>query len=100
MEMNEYHINHRYRDVIIIPYVGIDKSLTFMLDKSEKYILTADGARAKVVSWEEKHILDLEDKVQELYGIDILRYLKKWHKATNGNMDSMHFLIIKLKKDE
>lgn len=99
MEMNEYHINHRYRDVIIIPYVGIDKSLTFMLDKSEKYILTADGARAKVVSWEEKHICELEDEIQRLYNMDCWNYIKRWFKATKGSMDSMHFLILKLKKE-
>ena len=98
--MNEYCVNHRYKDVLIIPYAGIDKSLTFMLDKGEKYILTADGIRAKVVSWEEKHICELEDEIQRLYNMDCWSYIKRWHKATKGCMDSMHFLILKLKKDE
>ena len=98
--MKEYHVNHKYKDTMIVPYASIVKSLTFMLDKGDKCIITADGIHCKVVSWEEKHILDLEDKVRELYGIDLLRYRKSWHKATQGCMDSMHFLIIKMKKDE
>lgn len=95
----EHYVNHKFRNTIIIPFVCLHRNIDFVMSKGEKYILTADGIRAKVESWEEKHILDLEDKVQELYGIDILRYLKKWHKATKGYMDSMHFLILKLKKE-
>ena len=96
----EHYVNHKFRNTIIIPFVCLHRNIDFVMGKGEKYILTADGIRAKVVSWEEKHILDLEDKVRELYGIDLLRYLKSWHKATRGCMDSMHFLILKLKKDE
>ena len=98
--MNEYCVNHRYKGVLIIPYAGIDKSLTFMLDKGDKYVLTADGIHAKVVSWEEKHICELDSKIKELYGIDAWSFICRWFKASNGHMDSMHFLIIKLKKDE
>ena len=96
----DHYVNHKFRNTIIIPFAALHRNIDFVMNKGEKYILTADGIRSKVVSWEEKHILDLEDKVRELYGIDLLRYLKSWHKATKGCMDSMHFLILKLKKDE
>lgn len=95
----EHYVNHKFRDTIVIPFAALHRNIDFVMNKGEKYILTADGIRAKVMSWEEKHICELEDKIRELYGIDILTYLKRWHKATNGNMDSMHFLILKLKKE-
>lgn len=97
--MNEYCVNHRYKDVLIIPYAGIDKSLTFMLDKGDKYVLTADGIRAKVVSWEEKHICELEKLIREIYNISAWDMICKWYRYCKC-MDSMHFLILKLKKDE
>ena len=97
--MNEYCVNHRYKDVIIIPYAGIDKSLTFMLDKGDKYILTADGIHCKVVSWEEKHICELEKLIREIYNISAWDMICKWYRYCKY-MDSMHFLILKLKKDE
>lgn len=97
----EHNVLHKFRDSeIVIPWAALTNNIAMVMSKGDHYVTTADGIRCKVVSWEEKHILDLEDKVRELYGIDILTYLKRWHKATNGNMDSMHFLIIKLKKDE
>lgn len=97
----EHNVLHKFRDSeIVIPWAALTNNIAMVMSKGDHYVTTADGIHCKVVSWEEKHILDLEDKVQELYGIDILRYLKKWHKATNGCMDSMHFLILKLKKNE
>ena len=96
----EHYVNHKFRNTIIIPFVCLHRNIDFVMSKGEKYILTADGIRAKVVSWEEKHICELEDEIQRLYNIDCWNYIKRWHKATKGKMDSMHFLIIKLKKDE
>lgn len=97
----EHNVLHKFRDSeIVIPWAALTNNIAMVMSKGDHYVTTADGIHCKVMSWEEKHILDLEDKIRELYGIDILTYLKRWHKATNGNMDSMHFLILKLKKDE
>lgn len=97
----EHNVLHKFRDSeIVIPWAALTNNIAMVMSKGDHYVTTADGIHCKVVSWEEKHILDLEDKIRELYGIDILTYLKRWHKATNGHMDSIHFLIIKLKKDE
>ena len=97
----EHNVLHKFRDSeIVIPWAALTNNIAMVMSKGDHYVTTADGIHCKVVSWEEKHILDLEDKVRELYGIDLLRYLKSWYKATKGCMDSMHFLILKLKKDE
>lgn len=96
----EHNILHKFKETMIVPYYAVSNNISLVMSKGDHYVTTADGIHCKIVSWEEKHILDLEDKIRELYGIDILTYLKRWHKATNGNMDSMHFLILKLKKNE
>lgn len=95
----EHYVNHKFRNMIIIPFVCLHRNIDFVMSKGEKYILTADGIHAKVVSWEEKHICELEDKIHELYGMDAWSFVKRWWKSYK-NMDSMHFLILKLKKDE
>lgn len=95
----EHHVLHKYRDVIVIPFVALQNNIDFVMSKGDHYVTTADGIHCKVVSWEEKHVCELEDKIQELYQMDCWSYIKRWFKATKGNMDSMHFLIIKLKKD-
>lgn len=69
------------------------------MSKGDHYVTTADGIHCKVVSWEEKHVCELEDKIQELYGMDILQYLRRWYKTLGNNMQSMFFLVLKLKKD-
>ena len=97
----EHNVLHKFRDSeIVIPWAALTNNIAMVMSKGDHYVTTADGIHCKIVSWEEKHILDLEDKVRDLYGIDLLRYLKSWYKATKGCMDSMHFLILKLKKDE
>lgn len=99
--LTDHNILHKFRDSeIVIPWAALTNNIAMVMSKGDHYVTTADGIHCKVVSWEEKHICELEDKIRELYGIDILTYLKRWHKATNGNLDSMHFLILKLKKDE
>ena len=96
----EHHVLHKFKETMIVPYYAVTNNVSLFMSKGDHYVTTADGIHCKVVSWEEKHIFDLEEKVRELYGIDLLRYLKSWYKATKGCMDSMHFLILKLKKDE
>ena len=96
----EHNVLHKFKETMIVPYYAVTNNVSLVMSKGDHYITTADGIHCKIVSWEENHILDLEDRVRELYGIDLLRYLKSWHKATKGCMDSMHFLILKLKKDE
>ena len=96
----EHHVLHKFKETMVVPYYAVTNNCSLIMSKGEKYILTADGIRAKVESWEEKHICELEDEIQRLYNMDCWSYIKRWYKATKGCMDSMHFLILKLKKDE
>lgn len=102
MESNEtsyHHINHKFRETIVVPYVAIENNISYLTNKGDKYIIFADGIKAKVVESYEKHICDLEEDIQKLYGIDTWSFIKRWYK-TYKQMDSMHFLILKLGKDE
>lgn len=96
----EHNVLHKFKETMIVPYYAVSNNISLVMSKGDHYVTTADGIHCKVVSWEEKHICELEDKIRELYNINTWDYVKKWFKATKGCMDSMHFLIIKLKKDE
>lgn len=46
MERNEtsYHkVQHRYREELIIPYIALRNNIDFMLNKGERYLITADN---------------------------------------------------------
>ena len=96
----EHHVLHKFKETMILPYYAVTNNCLLIMSKGDHYVTTADGIHCKVVSWEEKHICELEDEIQRLYNMDCWSYIKRWHKATKGCMDSMHFLILKLKKDE
>lgn len=91
------HINHKYREEIILPYVGISNNLDFLMCKGERNVVTADGFTCKVVECEEKHICELESKIRELYGMDCWSFIKRWYSVKN-TMDSFHFVVLKLQK--
>ena len=96
----EHNVLHKFKETMILPYYAVTNNCSLIMSKGKHYVTTADGIHCKIVSWEEKHICELEDEIQRLYNMDCWSYIKRWHKATKGRMDSMHFLILKLKKDE
>ena len=96
----EHNVLHKFKETMVVPYYAVTNNVSLVMSKGDHYVTTADGIHCKVVSWEEKHICELEDEIQRLYNMDCWSYIKRWHKATKGCMDSMHFLILKLKKDE
>ena len=96
----EHNVLHKFKETMIVPYYSVTNNCSLIMSKGDHYVTTADGIHCKVVFWEEKHICELEDEIQRLYNMDCWSYIKRWHKATKGCMDSMHFLILKLKKDE
>ena len=99
MNDHDYFINHRFKEHLIIPYVGISNNIDFFLDKGGKHVITSDHIRCKVVNCKEKHICELEDEIRKVYNLDAWTFIKKWHKAC-PYMDSMHFLVLDLKKEE
>ena len=96
----EHNVLHKFKETMVVSYYAVTNNVSLVMSKGDHYVTTADGIHCKVVSWEEKHICELEDEIQRLYNMDCWSYIKRWHKATKGCMDSMHFLILKLKKDE
>lgn len=101
MERNEttYHkVRHKYREEIIVPYIAVQNNIDFILNKGERYLLTADSIKAKVLGCKEVHICELKDEINRLYGMSAWDYICKWHDAEK-NMDSLHFLHIKLRKE-
>ena len=95
----EHNVLHKFKETMIVPYYAVTNNVSLVMSKGDHYVTTADGIHCKIVSWEEKHICELEDEIQRLYNMDCWSYIKRWHKATKGCMDSMHFLILKLKKE-
>lgn len=96
-QTTHHAINHRYRDEVIIPFVGIENNVDFIMSKGNKMIKCADGVDAKVVEWKDVHICELEKDIQDIYHIDAWSFLKRWYN-TEKRMDSMTFIKMKLEK--
>ena len=100
MSDHDYFINHRFKEHLIMPYVGIkERNIDFLLDKKERHVVTSDRIRCKVINCKEKHICELEDEIRKIYNLDAWAFIKRWHKAC-PYMDSMHFIVLDLKKEE
>lgn len=95
--MATYRLKHRYREEVIVPYVGIEQNAKFLVDKEDKFVYTADGIRCKVESCDYIHILDLEEKIKNGYNMDITSFLKRWY-DTDKRMQSMEMIVLKLNK--
>ena len=93
----EAYANHRFREEMILPYVGITPNIAFLMACGERWVTTSDGIHCKVIEFEEKHICELEDKIRNIYGIEPYQFIKRWY-AVCKFMDSMTFVHIKLKK--
>lgn len=94
----EHRVNHKFKEVMILPFAGITNNVDLIMSNGEHYVTTSDNIRCKVVNWSEKHICELEEEIQKLYGIDAWSFVKRWYKAA-PRMDSMHFLVLNLTKD-
>lgn len=103
MDNNEptvHRINHKYREEVIVPIIGITRNVTFLCGKGKKQVITADNVVCDVLGYEEKHICLLEDDIKRLYNISCWEFITRWFKVSKESMDSMRFLVIKLKKVE
>ena len=92
-------MNHRFREEMILPYVGITPNISFLMSCGERWVTTSDRIHCKVIEFHEKHICKLEDDIRRLYGIEPYEFIKRWYSVCNY-MDSMRFIHIKLKKQE
>lgn len=90
-------INHRYRDELLIPYMGIENNVQFFLSKGDKQVVTSDGIMAKVIWKEERHLCTLVDDIQRLYNLSLQDFILRWYNA-DKRIDSMIFVHLKLSK--
>lgn len=97
-DLTYYHINHKYREKIVVPYLAIQNNIDFLSDNGEKRIIFADGIKAKVLSIEEKNICSLKEEIESLYKMSQWDFICKWDKVYN-HIDSMYFLVIKVRKE-
>lgn len=98
-EISYHNVRHRFKEEIVIPYIGIGNNITFMTNKGERHIIFVDGTKGKVVEAYEKHICELGDKIRSLYNLSEWEFIQRWYNTYNG-MDSMHFVVIKVEKEE
>ena len=92
-----HSINHRFKEEVVVPFVGITDNVNFIMSKGDKIVYCADGTHAKVIDWSDCHICTLEDDIQRIYGIDTWPFIKRWY-SSEKRMDSMTFIKMKLKK--
>lgn len=95
----EHNVLHKFKETMIVPYYAVTNNCSLIMSKGDHYITTADKICCKVVNWNEKHICELEEEIQKLYGIDAWSFVKRWYKSA-PQMDSMHFIVLDLKKEE
>ena len=96
-----YTIRHTYKPKIIIPYIGITgnhfTNLDFVLDKNERVVLTSDNVKCSVVNLEEKHLMELQNEIQNIYGCDAWAWLKRWYNI-DGRLSDLRLLVLELVK--
>lgn len=95
---NTYNIAHRFQEEVIVPLLAIQNNCSFVMTQGERYLLFADKITAKVVSWEDKNIVLLEEDIKRLYNLDAWSFLKKWYNVY-PQMTSLDFLHIKVGKE-
>lgn len=95
---NTYNIAHRFQEEIIVPLLAVQNNWGFVTTQGERYLYFADRITAKVVSWEDKNIVLLEEDIKRLYKLDAWYFLKKWY-GVYPQMTSLDFLHIKVGKE-
>ena len=96
-----YYVNHKYREKIIVPLIAIESDLFFLCDNDDddKCIQTSDNVLCGITDIKVSNILDLENEISTIYKMGAYEYLKIWRGAYN-NLDSLSFIVLKLKRKE
>ena len=94
-----YYVNHRYREIIIVPLIAIERNVSFLCDNDDddKCIQTSDNVLCGITDMKVSNILDLENEISAIYNMGTYEYLKIWRGAYN-NLDSLSFVMLKLKR--
>lgn len=94
--MKKYHLNHRYRDFLIVPYIGITNNIDFLQD-DERIVITNDKVEAEVVSCKIKNFFSVLDLIEKHYKMQPFDWLQTWYNV-NKTLQSLDVLLITLKK--
>lgn len=96
-----YYVNHRYREKIIVPLIAIERNVSFLCDDNDedKNIQTSDNVICGINEMKVSNIIDLENEISTIYKMGAYEYLKIWRGAYN-NLDSLSFVVLKLKRKE
>ena len=96
-----YYVNHKYREKIIVPLIAIERNVSFLCDDNDedKNIQTSDNVLCGITDIKVSNILDLENEISTIYNMGAYEYLKIWRGAYN-NLDSLSFVVLKLKRKE
>lgn len=96
-----YYVNHRYREKIIVPLIAIERNVSFLCDDNDedKNIQTSDNVICGINEMKVSNIIDLENEISTIYKMGAYEYLKIWRGAYN-NLDSLSFVVLKLKRNE
>lgn len=95
----KYNIRHKYKPIVYVPIVGIDDSVSFMLDTGQKSVITLDGYECDVKSVDVRNIIKCEDEVNEIYGMTWYKFVAFWNNAMD-NMRSLDFFRMEIEKIE
>lgn len=94
----KYAIQHSFKEEIVIPIIALYNNFDFLYNnKEDKYVKTSDGYICVVKKYELIHICNLENKIYNIYKINLIDYIKRWYNAC-PQMDSMMFLVLNLEK--
>ncbi len=95
----DYHhlINHSFKPTILVPYAAISNNIDYILSKPKKVRLPK-GVKAEVLKSEEICLCDsdMEQLVQQIYGMHVWEFIKKWHRQY-PHFDGVRFVRIELK---
>ena len=96
-----YYVNHKYREKIIVPLIAIERNVSFLCDDNDedKNIQTSDNVICGIKEIKVSNIIDLENEISTIYKMGAYEYLKIWRGAYN-NLDSLSFVVLKLKRKE
>ena len=97
-ELYIHSVAHRFAEEIIIPYNALDDNLGLLKRCKKRVLICADGVRAELLDYAEKHLCELEEDIQRIYKMDAMSFVKRWY---NSSMvpRSMYFLKMKLRKE-
>lgn len=90
-------IKHKWREEMVVPYLGISNNISFLTERGEKQICTADNISASVEAFNEVHVCAMEELIQRLYGMSAWDFMCRWYNS-GARFDSANFVYIKSKR--